>query len=106
MNELAQVEWMRYQNDPSTGWSELAPGIPSADIQEGGIPSYLNDAWNAPRRNSHYTTRYPALYRYHDCWCTTGEFSVDQQARAPASIPALLPAAGGAGATPGSVVRP
>lgn len=90
VNEIAQFQWMRYRSDPATGWSELPPGIPSADLQQGDLPAYFGDAWNQPRRGDQAPANYPALYRYRDCWNTTDEFTVDRQARAAASIVPLI----------------
>jgi hypothetical protein len=92
VHEIAQVQWARYRGGDSTGWSELVPGIPSADIQSGEFDRFYDDAWNKPRRDAKFPSAsdYAPLFRYSDSWNTGTEFTIDRMARGATSMLALL----------------
>ncbi|WP_308634088.1 InlB B-repeat-containing protein [Paenibacillus silvisoli] len=91
-HEISQYQWMQYKAG-NGGWSEMIPGIPNADLQDGKFPSYFNDDWNRERVNKKYPalSDYPALYRYTDTWNTTNEFITVWLTRGASSIVPLIP---------------
>ena len=93
VNEIAQVQWARWQAGDKTGWPEIPPGLFSADVQRGGFSWFLKDAHNAPLREEKFPVQdasYPALYRYHDSWTVDNELSIARQAKAAVSLMPLL----------------
>lgn len=102
VHEIAQYQYGQWKRGLG-GWSELPPGIPSADVQHGDYEWYYNDTWNTPRKDMKFPdpTTYPALYRYHDSWSTTDEFVIVDISREAASVVPLI-AMAPAGGTGGS----
>jgi uncharacterized repeat protein (TIGR02543 family) len=92
VHEISQYQWMQHRAG-NGGWTELMPGLPNADLQDGKFPSYLNDEWNSARVNDLYPalSEYPALYRYSDTWNVTNEFVTLQIAAQASSILPLVP---------------
>jgi hypothetical protein len=92
VHEIAQVQWSRYRSGDPTGWSELVPGIPSADLQSGEFDRFYDDAWNKPRRDAKFPVQadYAPLFRYSDSWNTGTEFTIDRMARGATSLLAIL----------------
>lgn len=98
-HEIAHYQYMKYKSGAAGGWSELPPGIPTADIQSGDYDGYMDSAWNMARKNKKYPAQanYAPLYRYHDSWTVKNEFTIDRMSRSAASLAPLF--------TPAAVVR-
>lgn len=100
--EIGQYQWTQYIEGDPDGWSEIPPGILSADIQKGDYAYYFDDSINSARKNQKYPAvdgNYPASYRYHDSWNVYDEFTIVKIARTAASVVPLL------GASPGNKAR-
>lgn len=92
VHEIAQVEWARFRNGHG-GWSEIVPGVPDADIQNGYYDYFMSDPHNAVRVNKKFPLQdqsYPALYRYHDSWTVTDEITINLRARGAVSVLPLV----------------
>ena len=92
VHEIAQYQWVE-QCLGLDGWNEPPPGIYSADLQQGYYESFLaDDGWNSARMDDRFPAieSYPPLYRYHDSWTVTDEFTINQLARGAASVVPLL----------------
>lgn len=106
VHEIAQYQWAEHRLG-NGGWSEVPPGIYSADLQQGNYEWFLDDGgWNSARMNERYPAieAYPALYRYHDSWTVTDEFTIPHLGRGAASVIPLViaaPGPGGGDAGPG-----
>lgn len=92
VHEISYYEWTQYKAG-NGGWSEMPPGLPAADLQDGKYQAYFNDSWNSSRVNKVFPKLedYPALYRYTDAWNVNNEFSYVTVARNAASIIPLVP---------------
>jgi hypothetical protein len=95
-HELGLGQWMRYRGGDPGGWAEVPPGIPSSDVQNGEYNpgAALSDPWNISHQDDTWPDRsvYPVLFRYHDSWNVTDEFSISVMARQAASlVPLLVP---------------
>lgn len=107
-HEIAQVQFVAHDKDATKGWSEPPPGLPSADLQQGNWEWFLDSAWNKARKDAKFpdAATYPALYRYHDGWTTTDEFTIDVLTRGAVSTIALMEGAPPTGGTPSSDAGP
>jgi hypothetical protein len=94
VSEIAQYQWALYNaGDTVHGWLEAPPGLASADVQDGNLSWYFNDAWNAPRVGKKFPvvdSSYPYLYRYNDTWNRGADIGFDQMARGAASLLPLV----------------
>ncbi|HEY2515669.1 MAG TPA: glycoside hydrolase family 9 protein [Polyangiaceae bacterium] len=102
-HEISYDAVSRYANGDATGWVDVAPGLPMADVQMGIYPSYYADAWNAARRDQRFPAwsgDYPVLYRATDAWDTGNEFAIDKQTRQVASLVPVLTSQPPAGTSP------
>ena len=93
VNEIAQVEWAKWQAGDKSGWVEIQPGFLSADVQGGAYSWFLKDAHNAARRDEKFPAQdanYPALYRYHDSWTVEDEATIERLARSAVSVLPLV----------------
>ena len=92
VHEIAQVEWARRQAGDASGWSEVPPGLLSADVQSGSYSRFLKDEHNASRREKKFPAQdaYPPLYRYHDSWTVEDEMTIERLARTAASLLPLV----------------
>lgn len=95
VHEISQYQFAKYRQDPSQGWSEMTPGILSADLQEGYYEWFYDDPANVARKDAKFpdTASTPALYRYHDSWTVKDEFVIAQLARGAVSLLPLMVAA-------------
>ena len=92
VHEIGSYQWKRYKAADPGGWSEIVPGIPSADVQSGDFDGYLDEPWNTARKTKKFPAQadYPPLYRYHDSWTVKNEFTIDRLARGAVSVIPLV----------------
>ncbi|MBW7459652.1 glycoside hydrolase family 9 protein, partial [Paenibacillus sepulcri] len=105
VHEISQYNYAQYSLG-NGGWSEMIPGIPNSDLQQGNFPAYFaNDPWNNARREKWFPAlgSYPALYRYSDSWNVQNEFVIANVAHNAASIIPLIAVDGG---DPGDTTPP
>jgi hypothetical protein len=95
VHEIAHYQWQAYKAGSPDGWSEIVPGIPSADLQTGGFDAYIDQPYNVERKNKKFPAagEYAALYRYHDSWTVKNEFTIDRLTRGAVSVIPLVAAA-------------
>lgn len=86
VNEIAHYNWIEGV------WTELPPGLPSADIQSGSFDGYLDDDHNKARKDKKFPAadQFAALYRFHDSWTVKNEYTINRMARGAASLIPLV----------------
>lgn len=92
VHEIGHYQWQKYKAGDPSGWSEIVPGIPSADIQNGNYDWFIDLPYNVARKTNRFPAiaDYPALYRYHDSWSTTNESTIERMTRGAVSVMPLI----------------
>jgi hypothetical protein len=92
VHEIAHYQYLAQANG-EVGWTELPPGIPSADVQQGVYDNaYIKDPHNKARKDKKFPAadQHPVLYRFHDSWTVKNEFTINKVARGAASLIPLI----------------
>jgi hypothetical protein len=91
VSEIAHYQWLKHEGGEG-GWSELPPGLPSADIQSGTFDGYIDDAHNKARKDKKFPAQdqFAVLYKFHDSWTVKNEYTINRMARGAASLIPLI----------------
>ena len=103
-HEVSYVAVSRLLLGDPAGWPDVAPGLPTADVQMGTYPPYYSDAWNQQRAARQFPpagASYPILDRTTDAWNTDNEFTIERQTQQIASlVPIFVETGSGRSAAP------
>lgn len=91
VSEIAHYQWVKNKKGED-GWTELPPGLPSADIQSGTFDGYVDDPYNQARKEKKFPAQdqFAPLYRFHDSWTVKNEYTINRMARGAASLIPLI----------------